>query len=271
MIYNQLCSANIVTDLNRSCFSRKLLRPFDYVNITKLRKMKTTLSGLFKQLTLGVNLFTQTLTQCLNELSHAFHFLLSYWQPAFSYGQTSTRAALQFSSLKPSRVISHAYQDHQHTQTASLKRTTLRKNSSTASDELVDAESKTASRLSSLKEALNPERLLLRLFNGLYTFWENKRLRWGMLFLLIFAPAAKFAYLLFPESGFGEYLVNLGPVKVHNTIEMVEGGWYWTTFRMYNWYFLFIPEEVLSILFNWRTIWVLPKSSCASNVFCFRL
>lgn len=217
--------------------------------------METLLSRLFKHNTLGENIISKTLTLCLNELSHAFHFLLSYWQPAYSYGLTSTRATLQFSSPKQLRQSTHAYQVHQYTQSASLKRKTLKLTSDQES-EVNTLEAKAGSRLANLKETLNVERFILRLFNGLYTFWENKRLRWGMFFLLIFAPASKFAYLLFPEGGFGEYLINMGPVKVLNTIEMVEGGWYWATFRMY---FLFVGELLGPVLSIVGIFFLFPK------------
>ena len=208
--------------------------------------MKTLLSGLFKPFTLGENLISKTLTQCLNELSHAFHFLRSFWQPAYSYGLTSTRQTLLFNSLSQSQLNSHAYQDLQPTQTASLKRKTTTQNQENSLLSKVDLAKAASSRLVNLKETFNFERFIIRLFNGLYTFWENKRLRWGMFFLLIFAPASKFFYLIFPEAGFGEYLVNAGPIKILNTIEMIEGGWYWTTFRMY----FFSIGELLGPVFS---------------------
>ena len=90
--------------------------------------MKSLLLGLFNQLMLGKNLITKTLIQLLNELSHAFHFLLSSWQPAYSYGQTSTRAMHLFSSKHQFQLDSHAYQDLQATQHVSLRRKKRLKN-----------------------------------------------------------------------------------------------------------------------------------------------
>lgn len=225
--------------------------------------MKTMLSGLFKHSTLGLSKIFKTLTQWLNELSHAFHFLLSYWQPAYSFGQTSTKAPHRFRSLNPFRQSTHAYQALQFGQTATITKTRRRRTetelSATSNTETSGAESivsRAGSSFSGLKATLRLDTFLLRLFNGLYTFWENKRLRWGMFFLLIFAPASKFLYLLFPEGGFGEYLINYGSVRVLNSIELVEGGWYWATFRMY---FFFIGEYLGPVLSIVGIFFLFPK------------
>jgi hypothetical protein len=159
-----------------------------------------------------------------------------------------------FNSLKQSKLNTPVCLDSQPTQHASLKRKKTKRSNGFTND--LDLAAKASSRLASLKETLNLERFILRLFNGLYTFWENKRLRWGMLFLLIFAPASKFFYLLFPEGGFGEYLVNAGPVKILNTIEMVEGGWYFATFRMY---FFSIGELMAPVLSTVGIFLLFPK------------
>lgn len=86
---------------------------------------------------------------------------------------------------------------------------------------------------SGLPEAFKFEVLKGRLKNGLHIFWKNKRLRWGMITLLVIAPLAKFLYLLFPAQGFGEYLINIGPFNVLNTIEGEANGWYWAYIYQY--------------------------------------
>ena len=96
-----------------------------------------------------------------------------------------------------------------------------------------------------------------RLFDGLYTFWQNKRLRWGLLTLLILAPAAKLFYLLFPEH-FGEFLVDFGPIQIYNTIENTKGvtvtdapgpgEWFWDTIRAYFWSCGELAAPVISFL-----------------------
>ena len=56
----------------------------------------------------------------------------------------------------------------------------------------------------------------LRLSGFLYSLWANRRLRWGLLLLLVIAPLSKFIYLLFPQGGFGEYLINTSLITVNN-------------------------------------------------------
>jgi hypothetical protein len=80
---------------------------------------------------------------------------------------------------------------------------------------------------------INLESLKIRVFNGLYTFWENKRLRWGLILLLIIAPSIKFLYLLFPESGYGDYFINNYYIQIPNTIEGPDSDWYWGLIYMY--------------------------------------
>jgi hypothetical protein len=54
-----------------------------------------------------------------------------------------------------------------------------------------------------------------------------------MLTLLVIAPLSKFLYLLFPVDGFGEYLINVGPISILNTIEGEANGWYWGFIHQY--------------------------------------
>ena len=186
-------------------------------------------------LTLG-EIFTnlKTLTKkWLSELLQKFHFLLSYWQPAYSYGQTLTQQAQhnwQMQQSSPKLERSHVCQASQLTQPVCTTKTERLSSSSNAT-----SVSSTYKKLNSLTESLRLEGFKIRLFNGLYTFWDNKRLRWGLLVLLLFAPATKFLYLLFPMDGFGPYLINMGPIQVLNTIEGVENGWYFATIGMYIW------------------------------------
>ena len=82
-------------------------------------------------------------------------------------------------------------------------------------------------------EALKFDVLRGRLQSGLHIFWKNKRLRWGMISLLVFAPMAKFVYLLLPEAGFGEYLINVGSIQIPNTLEGEKYDWYWGYIQQY--------------------------------------
>ena len=82
----------------------------------------------------------------------------------------------------------------------------------------------------------------LKLLSGFYAFWGNKRLQWGLIFILVLAPLAKFSYLLLPKEGFGEYFFVLGKYGIKNTLEGPYNGWYWGTIRMY----LFSNGELLT-------------------------
>ena len=76
---------------------------------------------------------------------------------------------------------------------------------------------------------------LLKLNSTLYTLWDNKRLRWGMIILMIIAPLAKYFYLTLPVGGFGEYLINFGPIQIANTLEGYDTGWFFIYYREYFW------------------------------------
>lgn len=199
--------------------------------------MKVLLKIIVSFHTLGVNIInTKTLTKWLSELSQKFHFLRSSWQPAYSYGQTLTPPTL----LKLQAAVtkqSCAYQAASPGLNASKKKKKI---------SFVNLERST-SRLNGLTESLKVEGFKLRLFNGLYTFWDNKRLRWGMLLLMIIAPLSKFFYLLLPTEGFGDYLLNVGPLQILNTIEGLESGWYFVYIQQYFWSVGELLAPVLSI------------------------
>jgi len=103
-------------------------------------------------------------------------------------------------------------------------------------------------RLPRLSEVINIDEIKLRVYGGLYAFWDNKRLRWGMVLLMILAPLSKFFYLLLPEAGIGEYLINFGPVQIINRVEGLENGWYFNSFYMYFFSIGELMAPVLSIL-----------------------
>ena len=187
--------------------------------------MKALLKLIDVRITLGVNIFkTKTLTKWLSELSQKLHFLPSYWQVAFSYGQIQTPALHKPTALLQVSQLESAHQATLTTQSAASKKTEL--SNSFSEDHRIGI---------SFNKLLDfsIEKYKIRLLNGLYTFWENKRLRWGMLTLMVIAPLSKFVYLLFPVEGFGEYLINVGPLMVLNTIEGEANGWYWAYIQMY--------------------------------------
>jgi len=94
----------------------------------------------------------------------------------------------------------------------------------------------------------------IRLFNTLYTLWANPRLRTGLIILLIIAPASKFVYLLFPQDGFGEYLINTGFLKIPNFLE--PDGWFF--YSVY--YFIFSLSEFFTpILSTLGVFFLFPK------------
>lgn len=77
----------------------------------------------------------------------------------------------------------------------------------------------------------------LRIGGFLYSLWANKRVRWGLILLLIAAPASKLIYLLLPINGFGDYFVNTRFLTIANFIETpVTNEWYFTT--LYFWFWL---------------------------------
>ena len=106
---------------------------------------------------------------------------------------------------------------------------------------------KSSSRLSGLAAVINIDEIKLRIYSGLYAFWDSRRLRWGMLLLMIVAPLSKFSYMLLPVKGFGEYLINIGPLQILNTVEGLENDWYFVTYSQYFWSIGELLAPVISI------------------------
>ena len=197
--------------------------------------------------TLGINNFSsKTLAKWLSELLQKFHFLPLYLQPAYSYGQTLISPThLKSQTLKSQALRETYYASQAQVNGLDVKQKKQRNNviQNTTSVE----ESTTRRGLNGLTELLKFEGLKLRLFNGLFTFWDNKRLRWGMLLLMLIAPLSKFFYMVLPEAGFGDYLLNLGPLQIINTVEGLDNGWYFLYFRDYFWSIGELLAPVLSI------------------------
>jgi hypothetical protein len=193
-----------------------------------------------------INLKTLT-KKWLSELLQKFHFLLSYWQPAYSYGLTltqQTQPKWQMQQNYQSLEDSHVCRVSQHTHSAlPIKRKRQLHSNNNSSGSVSGGYQK----LNNLSDSLKLEGFKIRIFNGLYTFWDNKRLRWGMLLLLLLAPASKFIYMLFPEEGFGQYLLSTGPIQIVNSIEGLENGWYFNTISMYLWSVGELLAPVLSV------------------------
>ena len=120
----------------------------------------------------------------------------------------------------------------------------------------ITKEEKSPPRFPRLSEIINIDEIKLRVYSGLYAFWDNKRLRWGMVLLMILAPLSKFFYLLLPEAGMGEYLINFGPLQILNTVEGLENGWYFTSFYMY---FFSIGELMAPVLSIFGIFFLFPK------------
>lgn len=92
-------------------------------------------------------------------------------------------------------------------------------------------DSNRSNRLRRVPDILRIEVIKERLHNDLNILWENKRLKWGMITLLVLAPLAKFSYLFFPELGFGEYFIDIGSIQIPNTLEGENYNWYWGTYN----------------------------------------
>ncbi len=87
----------------------------------------------------------------------------------------------------------------------------------------------------------------LKISGTLYTLWDNKRMRWGMIILMIIAPIAKYFYLTLPVEGFGEYLINIGPIQIANTLEGHDTDWYYVFYIDYFWSIGELLTPLLSI------------------------
>ncbi len=80
----------------------------------------------------------------------------------------------------------------------------------------------------------------LKIGSFLVSIWTDKRLRWGLLLLLVVAPISKLIYVFFPEDGFGTYFISTQFITVPNFIEtpdvaVEDGGWYWQTLYFWFW------------------------------------
>lgn len=173
---------------------------------------------------LGENISNvKTLTEkWLNELLKRLLILQQYWQPAYSYGQMLNRQM-------PSLLMMASHSAHQECQPG--PNVQLSDNKSFVEKEQ-PKDPKNSGKIGAVFASIEYTRIKIRIFNGLYTFWSNARLRWGMIMLLIVAPASKYIYLIFPKDGFGEYFLNLGPIKIVNTIEGID-NWFYVTFYYY--------------------------------------
>ena len=201
-----------------------------------------------------VEIITNTKTQflCLSEFLQKWFFQVSYWSQACFYGQVTMALMPTHKSHQETRLL-FASQEAQIGRTAPgrkrLNNTKISQNSShTYSSTFINSRA--------------IEDFKIRLFNGLYTFWQNKRLRWGLITLLILAPLSKFFYLLLPEFGFGEYLIEIGSFKVVNNIEViyvgdtVEGDWFYNTFY---WYFFSLGELLAPLVSIFGIFLLFPK------------
>lgn len=189
----------------------------------------------------------KTLTKWLNELLKRSLILQQYWQPAYSYGLMLNR---QMPNLFQNRVSLYASQVDLIGQNVQLN------NKSSFSSGSSIGEEKTPNKVQALFESLSFTTIKIRVLNGLYSFWSNKRLRWGMIMLLIIAPLTRYIFMIFPENGFGEYLVNLGPVKIINTIEGVD-NWFFVTFY---YYFSVIGELLAPVLLIYGIFLLFPRN-----------
>ena len=199
--------------------------------------------------------FTNTKTKllCLSEYLQKLFFQVSYWYQECSYGQIMMAPVLTPTSHQ--KMLLFASQEQETFQHAPLRRRL--KNRTTARNTPPHTYNS-----STFINSKTIEDFKIRLFNGLYTFWQNKRLRWGLITLLIIAPLSKFFYLLMPIEGFGEYFIEIGALKIPNTIErldpfsVAEEGWYFI--NMY--YYFFSLGELMAPLFSVFGIFLLfPK------------
>jgi len=129
-------------------------------------------------------------------------------------------------------------QSFSYTKPTLLKETSINK---------VIKEEKRRRKLQRISDVIKIDHIKLRIYSGLYAFWDSKRLRWGLLLLMIIAPLTKYLYMVLPEGGFGEYLMNAGPLQVLNTIEGAENGWYFLYLRDYFWSIGELLTPVISI------------------------
>ena len=202
-----------------------------------------------------VEIITNTKTQllCLSEYLQKLFFQVSYWFQACSYGQVTMALMPTHKSHQETRLLFASRE-------AQIGRTVQERKRHQNNTRITQNSPHTYSSTFINSKAI--EDLKIRLFNGLYTFWQNKRLRWGLITLLIIAPLSKFFYLLLPEFGFGEYLIEIGSFKIVNNIEViykgnnVEGDWFYNTFY---WYFFSLGELLAPLVSIFGIFLLFPK------------
>ena len=153
----------------------------------------------------------QTLQTCLRSLKGESHYQLSFSLLASSSGQQAQEPQKQ--ELKTSSTSSK--------QPKNYKYPNPNLNVHVAQDTHASRDAQTKSK----RSLQNLDRLRLQILSTLYLFWSNRRLRLGIILLLIVAPATKFIYLAFPKSGFGEFLINSSWITVTNFLE--PEGWFY--------------------------------------------
>ena len=192
---------------------------------------------------------TKTKLSCLSEYLLKLFFPLSYLYQELSYGLTMTdRTPTHMFNQNRSRLF-FASQEARIGQSVHT-----RKKRKSKTNPISKYPPHTYSSTFLGPKAV--ENFQTRLFDGLYTFWQNKRLRAGFITLLIIAPASKFFYLLLPMDGFGEYFIDWGFLKIPNTIEVqdltvdpdVRPGWFFITFYYYFWSLGDLLAPTISIL-----------------------
>lgn len=205
-----------------------------------------------------VEIITNTKTQliCLSEYYQKLFLQVSYLFQVFSYGQVTMALTPRHKSLQTGLLLTtHVSQEahpfpHAQGKKQHQNKSKLTKNSPhTYSSTFINSKA--------------IEDFKIRLFNGLYTFWQNKRLRWGLITLLILAPISKFFYLLLPEQGFGEYFIEIGSFKINNFIEVTHdltieqpGDWFYTTLY---WYFFSVGELLAPLVSIFGIFLLFPK------------
>jgi len=188
------------------------------------RTLKSLLQSLENMVFFGsVDLKTNPKTSCQEKYLRKSRFQQLYSFVVYSCGQV-----LQASSLSKYQ-LSYSTTNHSHSENylviqeskggQSAKQSPSEETKSTYQKVLIASVKLSraiASRFTTLRERAN---LVL------YYFWENKRLRYGIIFLMILGPFMKYMYMFFPEDGFGDYLIYTTYFQVPNFIEYE--GWYW--------------------------------------------
>ena len=82
----------------------------------------------------------------------------------------------------------------------------------------------------------------------------NKRAIAGIIFLVVLAPASKYMYLLFPQEGFGEFLIRSKLVTIPNFIE----GNDWFYLHIY-WWLYAVGDTLAPILTLLGIFFLFPR------------